>query len=120
MAVDWPLALGDEWHNGTKVTPRDTRIRSPMDVGIPKVRRRGTFVIEDIIEPVTYLEDQVDTLRTLINTTLKNGTLRIERPHPISGDEVEMRIVAMPQFEVVAGGLNPVWTSTLHFEVLPT
>jgi len=66
-------------------------IVTPMDMGAPKMRRRGfrsnyfdvSFVMDN---------DQISTLNDFINFTIK-GTARFDFPHPRTREAIEVRIV---------------------------
>jgi len=70
-------------------------VRTPMDKGVPKQRRRGK---KPIVLNVTYemTISQLNTFETFVNNTLL-GVLRFTTVHPISGNSIEVRIV--PQGE---------------------
>ena len=94
-------------------------LRSPMDAGPAKMRRRGakpsTLNVSFILT-----SDQAATLETFVKSTLL-GTRRFNFPHPRTGNSVEVRVV--PQSEgdfftltYIAPGY---WQTNLVFEVLP-
>jgi hypothetical protein len=120
-SIDWPTALGTSWRIGTRVVPRYSgNIRTEVDAGVPIVRRRYSAEVEDIFEPVTFEEDQVETLFTFYYTTTKMGSLRFNRSHPVTGDTEEFRFAEKPDVKVASGGLNPIYTGTIHLEKLPS
>lgn len=100
-------------------TPGTNILRSPMDAGPAKMRRRG--VRPDTLGVSYAMTDaQVSTLKTFVETTIQ-GTARFGWPHPRTGATVEARIVPTND-----GGLYSIayvsedyWLVSLTVEVLP-
>jgi hypothetical protein len=94
-------------------------IRSSMDSGPAKMRRRSTGVNSmDLSFIMTTAE--CATLETFIKNTLF-GTKRFSFPHPRTGSTVEVRIVPSGEGEFfklqyLAPGY---WNTSLKFEILP-
>jgi len=94
-------------------------LRSPMDVGPAKMRRRGarpnTLNVQFILT-----SSQAATLETFVKTTLL-GTKRFNFLHPRTSSSVEVRIIPQSDSEFykltyIAPGY---WQTDLVFEVLP-
>lgn len=94
-------------------------IRSPMDSGPAKQRRRSVGVnTMDLSFIMTTAQTQ--TLETFIKDTL-NGVKRFSFPHPRTSQTVEVRIVPSGESEFfklqyLAPGY---WQTSLKFEILP-
>jgi len=94
-------------------------IRSPMDSGPAKMRRRGTGVnTMDLSFIMTTA--QTTNLENFIKNTLL-GTKRFSFPHPRTNANVEVRIVPSGdgeffKLQYLAPGY---WSTSLKFEVLP-
>ena len=94
-------------------------IRSPMDAGPAKMRRRSTAVnTMDLSFIMTTA--QTTTLENFIKNTLL-GTKRFSFPHPRTATTVEVRIVPSGDSEFfklqyLAPGY---WNTSLKFEILP-
>ena len=94
-------------------------IRSPMDSGPAKMRRRGT--IPNTMDLSFILTTaQTTTLETFIKDTLL-GVKRFSFPHPRTAATVEARIVPQGdgeffKLQYLAPGY---WTTSLKFEILP-
>lgn len=94
-------------------------IRSNMDSGPAKQRRRGTRTnTMDLSFIMTTA--QCDTLETFIENTLQ-GVKRFSFPHPRTSATVEVRIVPGSdgeffRLQYLAPGY---WTTSLKFEILP-
>jgi hypothetical protein len=94
-------------------------IRSPMDSGPAKQRRRSSGVNTMELSFIMTTAETT-TLETFINTTLA-GTKRFSFPHPRKGTTVEVRIVPSGDSEFfklqyLAPGY---WSTSLKFEILP-
>jgi hypothetical protein len=94
-------------------------LRSPMDVGPAKMRRRGA---RPAVLNVSFIltSAQATTLETFVKSTLL-GTRRFNFLHPRTSTYVEVRIVPQSDSEFykltyIAPGY---WQTDLVFEVLP-
>ena len=117
MAVVWPASLPQYlMEQGYQEKFRDNRILTPMDVGPPKVRRRGTSAMAPISGQEKLTATQLETLRTYFETTLNDGTDEVEWTHPTKGGTVYMIFAAPPEIEP-AGGAN--YFVSLSFWVKP-
>ena len=94
-------------------------LRSPMDAGPAKLRRRGA---RPATMTVSYemTSAQVSSLRTFVLTTLK-GTARFDYVHPRTGSTVEVRIVPGQDGELysVAYHAHGHWIIGMSLEVMP-
>ena len=113
----WPPNISEAFTSDAFVeTPQEVTIRTDMDTGPPKVRRR-------FINPVrTYdcnivLRDasEYETLRDFYYITCKGGTDTILIPHPITGDELSFRFASPPVFSA----LGIAWRAAFKLELLP-
>ena len=83
----WPSTLPQKpLYSGFSETFANTGIRTSMDVGPPKTRRRTTAGVGPH-EVTFYLESstQLGYLRTFYGSTLGSGTLPFDWAHPITG-----------------------------------
>lgn len=121
MAVSyvWPVGLPQRVLTDYSEDDGALILRTPMDAGPAKLRRRGTRPSR---MQVAFNMDtsQVATLRTFVLDTLK-GTARFGFPHPRTGTQVEARIVPGED-----GGLYSVrylapgkWQVSMELEILP-
>jgi hypothetical protein len=102
---------------GFSETAPTLAVRSPMDVGPAKVRRRATAGVTQLKSAFRLSAAQRASLLTFWQTTLQGGALSYSWTHPISGAGITCRIVEPPAFEPVAGGRF--WNAALSIEVLP-
>jgi|TARA_A100001391_G_scaffold205427_1_gene206148 hypothetical protein len=95
----------------------DNRLRSQVDVGVPKVRRRGSLQPYFISGRMTLDEDQRADLLTFVSATTGGGVLPFNFPDPFAGDDLLVQFGnELPQISDVRG-LNYFYQITL--EVLP-
>ena len=115
----WPLTLPQEqsWQ-GYARRLQDTRLRTPMDAGPPKLRSKyRAHIVEHDIPVLYFTKAQWVLLETFYVTTLQQGTQTFEWTDPISGVAVNYRFKAPPTFGAMLGpDTIPV---TLPLEVLP-
>ena len=118
MAV-WPGTLPQvvSWQ-GYARRLQDTRLRTAMDAGPPKVRSKYTAtIVEQDLPVVFFTKAQWVLLETFYVTTLLQGTQTFEWTDPITGVTVNYRFKAPPIFGAMLGpDTIPV---TLPLEVLP-
>ncbi|MCW5698292.1 MAG: hypothetical protein KIT00_00435 [Rhodospirillales bacterium] len=91
-------------------------IRTQMEAGSPKVRRRFTAGIRILDMHLRLNVDQVDTLDTFHDSTLQGGALSFDWVLPRTGAPMTFRFVEPPSYAPIARGR--LWTATLKLEVL--
>ena len=94
-------------------------LRSPMDAGPAKQRKRGN---KAQVMQMTFVmsPEQLVTFEDFVKVTL-NGTARFGFPHPRLGTVVEVRIVPQSSGELYSiSYINPVrYNVSLQMEILP-
>ena len=97
MINDWPASLPQNiLSQGYSEAFADNRIRTSMDIGPAKVRRRGTVAVIPIRGNIIVTAAQLETLETFYNDTLYNGALRFAWKNPRTEEAVEMRFTDTP------------------------
>jgi len=118
MAIPaWPGALPQELLvNGYSQSFPDITIKSNVDAGPAKVRRRFTAGVEPISGTMIMTAAQLATFDTFFNTTLLGGSLRFSwtKP-PVHTVACEMRFTEVPSWTKVEGD----YEVSLSLEVLP-
>ena len=111
--VDLPQELFVAGYSGT--FPNVT-IKSDMDAGPAKVRRRFTAGVEPVSGTMIMTAAQLATFDTFYNTTLLGGSLRFSwtKP-PVHTVACEMRFTEVPSWTKVEGE----YEVSLSLEVLP-
>lgn len=120
----WPSALpAAPVLSSVEEQPPDLTIRSSMDTGPAKVRRRATAGVTAF--PGLVLKctrTQVALLESFFYTTLKAGALTFEWKHPRSGDTRDFRFVGPPSFrpnQPRSDSEQERYTVTMNLEMLP-
>lgn len=120
MAVNyfWPASLPQSPQKGFSEDINLNVLRTPMDSGPAKVRRRSK---SPAMMSVSFLmsKAQVDTLETFVLDTTQ-GVARFGFPHPRTGQTVEARIVPQDRtyykLQYAAPGYYNV---SMQLEILP-
>lgn len=113
----WPGSLPQQFEQDgyQEAFPKAT-IRTEMDVGPAKLRKRYTAAIKPFTGQMFMTPDQVEDLETFYETTTAYGSLAFDWEHPRTGAAVSCRFVGPPQLEAVEGGDFKVM---IEIEVLP-
>jgi len=117
MSIVWPPGLPQEsLLAGNSETPPNTTLRTQMDTGPAKVRRRYTAAPRQFQRSVMLTESQVSTLDTFYVTTTAGGTSVFTWTHPRTGASVDFRFVSPPVYSALGGDL---WRADMSLEILP-
>lgn len=115
--TDWPTSLPQAFLRATgAATIADNRLRSSVDVGPAKVRRRSVVSTRPLVGQMLLSASQLTTLKTFYTTTVEEvGTFNF--PNPDGGDDLTVRFGGEPiKAEYLTTGIIRV---TLDFEVMP-
>jgi hypothetical protein len=112
----WPGSLPQAPLLGATEKFPDNLIRTKMDTGPDKVRRRFTAGVTEVAFPLLLTAEQADDLDTFFRATLKDGSLRFDFRHPRTGAQVEMRFLAPPELRLLTPSK---YRATLRMEILP-
>jgi len=116
-AIVWPVGLPQRMNaNGFTETLPDLALRTEMDVGPRKMRRRFTTGPTAVEGTVTLRGSQPALLEAFYRDITAGGTLPFDWTHPRTGVLKAFRFTGPPAFAPVAGD---VWRATLKLEVLP-
>lgn len=114
----WPLSLPQRpLAQGFNEQVPNTLIRTQMEAGPPKVRRRFTAGIRTMDMQLRITPAQVDALDVFYDSTLQGGALPFDWVHPRTGVAATYRFVEPPSYATMARGR--LWTATLKLEILP-
>ncbi len=106
----WPASLPQRVAvDGYGEGPPDTTVRTRMDAGPAKVRRRFTAGVRP-------LSLQID-LDGFFGTTLLGGALAFDWVHPRTQAAVTLRFVRPPAYRPLAS--DAAWQAVLQLEILP-
>ncbi len=114
--MDWPVSLPEKVdRDGYDETFVDTSIRTEMDAGEPKVRRRFTAGVQQIMIRLRLTDIQVTTLETFFKTDTASGSLPFNWTHPRTGTAVAMRFRSPPKIRALEHEAE----ATFLVEILP-
>lgn len=117
--ASWPLAKNLLW--GLTHDPGEGTLRSRVDNGIAKMRRRGTAVPQGVAGTVILTGAELQTLRAWWRDTLKRGSLPFTWEDPVDDTAVSLRFVTRPTWRLVLGGTVSTrkWSVGLTLEIVP-
>jgi hypothetical protein len=114
----WPVSLPQRpLVQGFSEQAPDTLIRTQMEAGPPKVRRRFTAGIRTMGLQLHLTSEQVETLDGFHDATLQGGALAFDWVHPRTGSAITCRFAEPPGYAPIARGR--LWTASLKLEILP-
>jgi len=112
----WPVSLPQAPLIGHVERAPDLVVRTTMDAGPDKVRRRFTAGVRPLTMTMIVDESQFSTLDDFFVTTLAGGVLSFDLTVPSTGLTERMRFVGPPEY-VLATPTK--WRVRLDLEVLP-
>jgi hypothetical protein len=112
----WPNTLPSPRINTIQEAPADNLIRTRMDRGPDKVRRRTTANAKKISFRLLLSKAQRDALITFYETTTFSGADAFTYVHPIDSGNVSARFVSPPAFTDLNGQY---YNATVELEILP-
>ena len=118
MASPWPSTLPQmPVADGVSYRPWNNVVRSQMDAGTAKVRRRFTAVGDDVRLAVVVDKAQAETLDAFYSTTLKTVLPFTWKHFRKPGyPACDYRFKSPPEYTPIGGGL---WRVELDLERLP-
>ena len=120
--ADWPPELPDLQLLGLTEERQDGRLRSQMDTGQPKVRRRFTAVVRRFQIPTLLTGEQKIVFDDFYATILLEGSLPFTWEDPVTDAVRNFQFIEPPTFRLDLGNPNPdrrLWSTTLALELLP-
>jgi hypothetical protein len=105
MAQAWPSSLQQllsEANFAYEIA--DTALRTDMDIGPQKVRRRFTRPVNSLNGSIYLTTDQFGFFYTFYNTTLNGGVLPFEFLHPITKELKNWRFKGPARVSSIGGG----------------
>jgi hypothetical protein len=117
MAQAWPISLQQILNQANfGIEIGDTVLRTDMDVGPKKFRRRFTKGIDVFTASINLDMDEYTTFYTFFNTTLNGGTLPFTYNHPITQVPTDFRFRGPPKISPIGGRTFVV---SFEWEALP-
>lgn len=116
--ASWPSSLPEDLLiDGYSETLPDTTIRSNMEVGPAKVRRRISYNVTPVEGRIFVSTDQAATLATFYNDTLGGGSLAFSMTHPRTNVISSFRFTSSPK--ITADNSSNYWFIDLNLEIIP-
>lgn len=115
MAV-WPTSLPAPALNSLNETPPNNVIRSSMDRGPAKLRRRTTANIRPLSFSLMLTPEQTQILDDFFTTDTFSGAEQFDFTHPRTGAAVKARFVDPPSYNETEGVL---YAASVSLEILP-
>lgn len=105
MSIQWPLSLRNKINaSDFSLQFGETAIRTEMEYGPKKVRRRTTKGIDVISCSIMLTRSEYnDSFRPFYDTSLAGGTGTFIYTHPITGEDANFRFASPPVLRVVKG-----------------
>jgi len=95
----WPSSLpAYPLERNLEEAPPDNAIRTQMDAGPAKVRRRFTANVRDFQVTLYLTRSQVASLDAFFLTDVKGGSLVFDWKNPRTGSAAELRFVGKPRY----------------------
>jgi hypothetical protein len=118
MAAAWPVANLPDYllEDAASGSFGDNRLRSKMDVGPAKMRRRSTAAPDTFTGSQKLTSAQLGYLETFYKTTLTDGSLPFTWKHPRTRSTVDMRFLSPPTWSPSGGDY---WLVNYSLEILP-
>jgi hypothetical protein len=116
MIPNWPGNLPYIEIAGYASGMEDLLLRSPMEVGPDKVRRRNTAGVRPVNGNLTVDSAELETLRSFYKDSTLSGAIRFAWTEPETGNPVEMRFTSPPNWTPLGAGIYKV---SLRLEILP-
>lgn len=113
----WPPSIPDSiLVSGYSEKPPKNALRTQMDAGPAKVRRRSRSGARPISGAAMLTGAQLETFDAWFRETLADGTLRFDWIHPRTRQAVSMRFTEEPDYSAQGADW---WSVSMKLEVLP-
>ncbi len=112
----WPATLPKPLMAGFKETQAQNSIRSDMETGPAKVRRRTTANAGQMEFSLLLTSAQLDTLLGLFEDDLYSGSLAFTFTHPRTAESLSCRFLSPPTYVPASGSF---YNASVSLEVLP-
>lgn len=111
MPETWPLTLPQSpLISGFELIKRPNTIRSDVDVGRAKVRRRYTKKMEDMQCSFLMTQEQWNIFDAFFETTLNGGVNTFNFTHPWTGETLELRSADAPKSKPASLYIMVTWS----------
>jgi len=117
----WPASLPQDAFVSLNVKKQDGRIRTQMDAGPPKMRRKYTAVREIVNHSMIMDGADKKTLDNFWENNLNGGVERFDWSDPTTDNTVEFRFVEPYGAKLLSGGDSDSrqWEISMTLEIMP-
>ena len=113
----WPTTLPQSpLQAGFSESLPNNVIRTSMDLGPPKVRRRDTAGVRPMVFKMKMSTAQVATLETFFEDDLSSGVMPFYYTHPRTGATVSIQFIVPPRIRAADGRW---WAVDMNVLILP-
>lgn len=112
----WPATLPAPLLSSLSEAPPNNSIRSQMDKGPDKIRRRTTANVRPISFTLALTAAQLETLDDFYVTDTFSGSEAFDYTHPRTGQSVQAVFASPPQYSEREGVL---YNAGVSLEILP-
>jgi hypothetical protein len=119
----WPASLPQKAFLVASDTRQQASLRSEMDQGAPKKRKRFTAAIRNLTLKMILTGTQRATFDTFYITTINEGTDSFTILDPVDDATITVSFKSPPTWKLIPGSgpavVDRQWESILDLEVLP-
>ena len=117
MPATWPSQLQQKLNeDGFSYNIGPTVVRTEMDIGPAKVRRRFTKSVDTLTAIINLTVSEYSVFTYFYDTTLNGGSTTFNFLHPITGATIEARFVSDPSIRSIGGDK---FQASMEWEILP-
>jgi hypothetical protein len=119
MAVPWPATLQQKVSsNSFSFKIGETRLKTEMDIGPAKYRRRFTKSVDQLSTSILLNSiTEFNTFYSFFDSDLNGGINEFEIDHPITGVLSSFKFSSPPSITALGGG---VFSVSMEWEIVPT
>lgn len=113
----WPVSLQSRSNqSGFSYVVGETTLRSDMDIGPAKVRRRTTRPVDTMRYSINVTQAEYQTLYDFYDITTNGGVETFDMQNPITGNSMVCRFKGPPEFTPISG---TTFLARFDLEVMP-
>jgi len=121
MSIAWPLPNA-RLLNGLSAEPGNARVRTDVEAGPPRMRRRFTAAVRHVTGRLVLTGADLVTFRDWGKLGLDEWTLPFAWTEPEADAAVDFRFIDPPSWSLIVPGnlpTNRLWSVELRLEILP-
>lgn len=116
----WPETLPScPLASGYSEAPKSQVLRSSMDAGPPKSRRRFTAALRTVSVQLVMSKVQLAEFEAWFDADIQGGALPFNWTQPRTDEVVSVVIVGDPPYQIAPLGNSHHWTLSMQLEIQP-